>query len=289
MTGSAPARARTLGFYLRGNLLTAVGLSVLAVFLILALLAPWIAPFPGDAAGQVHPNHALLPPSGLHPFGTDNLGRDLFSLVLLGARISLGAGFVTILFALLIGVTLGLLAGYSGGWVDEVIMRFTDIVLGFPSLLLAVAIATTLGASLDHAVIAMALSWWPWYTRLLRSQVLALRRAEYVEAARLSGRSRGRILLRHILPNALTPVVVQASMDLGSVILTLAGLSFLGLGAQPPTPEWGLIISQGQNYVLTNWWYVTFPGLAILLSVSALNLVGDGLNDLLNPRERGVL
>ncbi len=285
--------ARRLGsslrFYLRGNALTAIGIFVIGLFILVALLAPWLAPYPGDALGQVHPSDALLAPSAAHLMGTDQLGRDLFSLVLLGARVSLGAGFVTILFALVIGVTLGLIAGYSGGWLDEVIMRLTDIVLGFPSLLLAVAIAATLGASLDHAVLAIALSWWPWYTRLIRSQVISLRHADYVQAARLSGLGRARILLRHILPNALTPVVVQASMDLGSVILTLAGLSFLGLGAQPPTPEWGLIVADGQNYVLTNWWYVTFPGLAILISVSALNLVGDGLNDLLNRRERGVL
>ena len=285
----AVRRSSALRFYLRGNALTAIGVAVIGLFILVALLAPWLAPYPGDALGQVHPAHALLPPSARHLMGTDQLGRDLFSLVLLGARVSLGAGFVTILFALVIGVTLGLVAGYSGGWLDEVIMRLTDIVLGFPSLLLAVAIAATLGASLVHAVVAMALSWWPWYTRLIRSQVLSLRQADYVQAARLSGLGRARILLRHILPNALTPVVVQASMDLGSVILTLAGLSFLGLGAQPPTPEWGLIVADGQNYVLTNWWYVTFPGLAILISVSALNLVGDGLNDLLNRRERGVL
>ncbi len=284
------ARMRSsLRFYLRGNALTAIGIAVIGLFVLVALLAPWLAPYPGDATGQVHPSDALLAPSATHLMGTDQLGRDLFSLVLLGARVSLGAGFVTILFALVIGVTLGLVAGYSGGWLDEVIMRLTDVVLGFPSLLLAVAIAATLGASLDHAVLAIALSWWPWYTRLIRSQVVSLRHADYVQAARLSGLGRARILLRHILPNALTPVVVQASMDLGSVILTLAGLSFLGLGAQPPTPEWGLIVADGQNYVLTNWWYVTFPGLAILISVSALNLVGDGLNDLLNRRERGVL
>ncbi len=288
MIGSARMGA-TLRFYVRRNLMTSIGVFVLAIFVLVAILAPWIAPYPGDAAGLVHPSHQLLPPSWQHPMGTDELGRDLFSLVLLGSRVSLGAGFVTIVFALLIGVTLGLIAGYAGGWLDEVIMRFTDIVLGFPSLLLAVAIAATLGPSLDHAVLAMALSWWPWYTRLIRSQVLSLRNADFVQAARLSGRNPARILLRHILPNAVTPVVVQASMDLGSVILTLAGLSFLGLGAQPPTPEWGLIIANGQNYVLTNWWYVTFPGLAILLSVSALNLVGDGLNDVLNRRERGVL
>lgn len=276
-------------YYLHGNTLTALGVAVLLLFVLAAIFAPWLAPHPLDAQGVVHPAQQLLPPSPAHPMGTDELGRDLFSLVLLGARISLGAGFLTIFAALWIGVLLGLFAGFFGGWVDELIMRFTDIVMGFPSLLLAVAIAATLGPSLGHAIMAIAMSWWPWYTRLIRSQVLALRTAGYVQAARLSGQPWPRILARHILPNALTPVVVQASMDLGSVILTLSGLSFLGLGAQPPTPEWGLIISEGRNYVLTNWWYVTFPGLAILLSVSALNLVGDGLNDLLNPRDRGVL
>lgn len=283
---ATPARIR---HYIRHNVITSVGLGLLAAFILVAILAPWIAPFPRDAAGAVHPAQQLLPPSALHPMGTDELGRDLFSMVLLGTRISLGISFVTILIALLLGVGLGLVAGYTGGWLDEVIMRFTDIVLAFPSLLLAVAIAATLGPSLLHAAIAIALSWWPWYTRLIRTQVVQLRSADFIQAARLYGLRDRLILLRHVLPNALTPIVVQATMDLGSVILTLSGLDFLGLGAQPPTPEWGLIIANGQNYALTSWWYVTFPGLAILLSVSALNLVGDGLNDLLNPRERGML
>jgi peptide/nickel transport system permease protein len=286
---AAVARRARLRFRVRGQGLTLVGAGLLAVFALAALLAPWIAPYPADARGAVHPGQALLPPSPAHLMGTDELGRDLFTLVLLGARVSLGAGLITIAAALVIGVSLGLVAGFFGGWVDEALMRFTDVVMAFPSLLLAVAIAATLGPSLGHAIVAIALSWWPWYTRLIRQEVLKLHGATFVQAARLAGLRPGQILLRHILPNALTPVVVQASMDLGSVILTLSGLSFLGLGAQPPTPEWGLIVADGRNYVLTNWWYVTFPGLAILLAVSALNLVGDGLNDLLNPRGREVL
>lgn len=275
-------------YYARRNVLTSICLVVLAVIALLAVFAPWVTPFPGDAIGQVHPGVSFRPPSAHNWFGTDDLGRDLFTLVVFGGRISLGAGALAIAFSLSIGIPLGLLAGYVGGWIDEVIMRFTDIVLSFPSLLLAVSISALLGPSLVNAIIAIALSWWPWYTRLIRSQVLIIRSSGYVESALLAGQSQSAILLRHVLPNAIAPIVIQASMDLGSVILTLAGLSFLGMGAQPPTPEWGLLVSQGRNYILSDWWYVTFPGLAILIAAGALNLVGDGLRDALDPRRRGM-
>lgn len=275
-------------YYARRNVLTSICLVVLAVIALLAVFAPWVTPFPGDAIGQVHPSVSFRPPSAHNWFGTDDLGRDLFTLVVFGGRISLGAGALAIVFSLCIGIPLGLFAGYVGGWLDEVIMRFTDIVLSFPSLLLAVSISALLGPSLVNAIIAIALSWWPWYTRLIRSQVLVIRSSGYVESALLAGQSQSAILLRHVLPNAIAPIVIQASMDLGSVILTLAGLSFLGMGAQPPTPEWGLLVSQGRNYILSDWWYVTFPGLAILIAAGALNLVGDGLRDALDPRRRGM-
>ena len=284
------ARARgTLRRFVGGSAVTRVAVVVFVIFVLVAVFAPLIAPYPQDAIGAVHPADGLASPSLRHLMGTDELGRDIFSMVVIGSRISIGISFLTILIALAIGVSLGLIAGYVGGGVDEGIMRFTDIVLAFPSLLLAVAIAATLGPSLSHAAIAIALSWWPWYTRLIRNQVVNLRSADFIQAASLSGLRRSAVLVKHVLPNALTPVVVQASMDLGSVLLTLAGLDFLGLGAQPPTPEWGLLVSDAQNYALTSWWYITFPGLAILLSTSAMNLMGDALNDLLNPRERGVL
>ncbi|WP_051662878.1 ABC transporter permease [Alicyclobacillus macrosporangiidus] len=277
---------RALAF-VRNNRLAFAALLVILAMALAALFAPWLAPYPGDAHGQAHSAEAFQPPSARHPFGTDSVGRDLLSLVLFGGRISLSAGLIAIVCALCIGVPLGLVAGYAGGWVDEVIMRFTDVVLSFPALLLAVAISALLGPSLTNAILAIALSWWPWYTRLVRSQVAVVRTAGFVEAAILAGQPRAAIVTRHVLPNALTPIIVQASMDLGSVILTLAGLSFLGMGAQPPSAEWGLLVSQGRSYILSDWWYVTFPGLAILVAAGALNMVGDGLRDVLDPRQRG--
>lgn len=275
-------------FYARRNVLTSISLFVLIVIVLMAIFAPWVTPYPHDAAGGVHAAQNFQPPSSKHWFGTDEIGRDLFTLVIFGGRISLSAGFIAIACALLIGVPLGLIAGYVGGWIDEVIMRFTDVVLSFPPLLLAVSIAAMLGPNLVNAVLAISLSWWPWYTRLIRSQVATLRHTGFVEAAVLAGKRPGSIMWRHVMPNAMTPIIVQASMDLGSVILTLAGLSFLGMGAQPPSAEWGLLVSQGKTYVLSNWWYVTFPGIAILISAGAFNLIGDGLRDFLDPRQKGV-
>lgn len=275
-------------YYMRHNALVTFGFAILALLVIASLLAPWLAPYPQDAHGAVHTERAFLPPSGAHLFGTDALGRDLFSLVLYGGRISLSAGFIAIVVSVAAGALIGLIAGYVGGWIDEMLMRFTDIVLSFPPLLLAVSIASLLGPSLSHALLAIMLSWWPWYTRLIRSQIVQLRSAGYVESAIVSGKGAGAIMRRHILPNSLSPVIVQASMDFGSIILTLAGLSFLGMGAQPPSTEWGLLVSQGKTYVLSNWWYAAFPGLPILLTAVALNLAGDGLRDLLDPRQKGV-
>lgn len=280
-----PPRRRALVRLVLAQPLPAAGASVFTLFVLLALLAPWLSPSPADALGAVHPAHALLAPlSPGHPLGTTQLGQDLLTLVLYGGRISLLAAGVAIAIALAIGVPLGAVAGYAGGAVDEAIMRFTDVVLAFPSMLLALAIAAALGPSLVNAILAIALTWWPWYTRLVRSQVMVVKSRGFVEAGRLVGVGPGRMLARHVVPNALTPLIVQASMDYGSVILTLASLSFLGLGAQPPTPEWGLLVSEGRNYVLNAWWYVTFPGLAIFLVVAALNFVGDGLHEALDPR-----
>lgn len=280
--------ARRALFYVRRNVLVSISAVILLGLILLSLLAPWIAPHPEDLKGVVHPEIAFSAPSGAHWFGTDELGRDLYSMVLYGGRVSLTASFIIIAIAVSVGMLVGLVAGYFGGWVDEVIMRFTDIVLSFPSLLLAVSISALLGPSLTNTVIAIALSWWPWYTRLIRSQVTALKHAGFVESATLAGNKPWTIMRKHILPNSLTPIIVQASIDLGSVILTLAGLSFLGMGAQAPSAEWGLLVSQGKTYVMSNWWYVTFPGIPILLSAIALNLIGDGVRDLLDPRQKGV-
>lgn len=251
-----------------------------------AILAPWIAPYPGHALGATEIKNKFRPPCLSHPFGTDELGRDIFSRVVYGGRISLQAGSVVIGMALVIGVPFGLLAGYFGGVMDEIIMRMVDVFLSFPPLLLALAIAAMLGPSLTNAMIAIAIAWWPWYTRLLRNEAVSVREREYVQAAKALGASWWRIIFRHLLPNTIVPVIIQASMDFGSVILTSASLSFLGLGAQPPSPEWGLMVSTSRTYFLTYWWIGTFPGLAIFLSVLAFNLVGDGLRELMDPRLR---
>jgi peptide/nickel transport system permease protein len=269
---------------LRANPLLVVGAVASACIVLVALLAPLLAPFPGDAGTATHPFAVLHPPSAQHWFGTDNVGRDVLSRVLYGARISPLIAFIVLLIAGAIGIPLGLAAGYFGGWLDEVIMRVTDIFLAFPPLLLALAFAAVLPPGLTTVIIAIAISWWPWYVRLIRGQAASVTGRPYVEACRALGIPRRRIILRHILPNSITPLIVQMSLDVGGVILTASALSFLGLGAQDPTPDWGLMVSEGQAYFPTDWWVVTFPGIAILLTAFAFNLLGDGLRDLLDPK-----
>jgi peptide/nickel transport system permease protein len=203
--------------------------------------------------------------------------------VLFGTRYSLLAAVIVLSLSVTIGTTVGLAAGYFGGRVDEALMRLTDVFLAFPALLLAMGISAALGASLTNSMIAIALVWWPWYARLVRGQTLRLRQEQFVEAARATGAGSIHTLARHVLPNCLTPIVVQVSLDVGYAILTTASLSFIGLGAQPPTPEWGAMVSVGKDYILDQWWMATFPGLAIFLAVVASNLVGDGLQEALSP------
>ncbi|MDQ7794954.1 MAG: ABC transporter permease [bacterium] len=278
---------RYSGYLITKNSLTTVGFGIVLVLLVIALLAPVFVPHPEHAVlGTTNVAEALRPPSGRYLFGTDELGRDLFSRVIYGTRISLQIGTLAVGLALLIGVPLGLVAGYLGGFVDEVIMRVTDIFLSFPPLLLAIAVAALLGRSLTNAMIAIAIAWWPWYTRLMRGTVISLREKPFVEAARMMGTPATRIMVRHVLVNSLSPVIVQASLDFGSVILTSAALSFLGLGAQPPQPEWGLILSTARNYFLVAPWYSFFPGMAMVITVLAFNLVGDGLREITDPKTR---
>lgn len=273
---------------IRRNKISFAGL-LFALFLVfVAVFAPWLAPYPQDATGAVHPANAFHPPDAIHLFGTDEAGRDILSRVIFGAPISLQIGGLVIALTLVIGVPLGVWAGYGGRAVDEVIMRITDMFLSFPPLLLALVISAVLGPSLTNSMIAIAIAWWPWYTRLARGQVVSLRERPFVEAARATGVKNFWIMFRHILPNSLTPIVVQASLDFGSVILTAASLSFLGLGAQPPTPEWGLMLSIGRYYFLDHWYLATFPGLAILATVLAFNLMSDGLREALSPKLRRV-
>ena len=268
----------------RRNPLLAVGAAIALALVVVALLAPVVAPYPEDARTASHPQATLEPPSSAHLFGTDQLGRDVLSRVLLGARISLRIAALVLLFSIAVGVPLGLAAGYFGGWVDDVIMRVTDVFLAFPALLLALALAAVLSPSVGNATLAIAVTWWPWYTRLARGQAASVAGRPFVESCRALGIPPLRTLLRHVLPNSITPVIVQVSLDVGGVILTAAALSFLGLGAQDPTPEWGLLVSQGQSYFTTQWWLVTFPGLAILVAALAFNLLGDGLREILDPR-----
>jgi peptide/nickel transport system permease protein len=262
------------------------GLVLVVLFLVLAAIGPWIVPYPEDARGAVHLERKLQPPSSGHWFGTDEVGNDVYTRVVLGARISLEIGLVITVLAMLIGVPLGVIAGYVRGPVGEIIMRVTDMFLSVPSLVLALAVVGALGPGILNAVIAIALVWWPGYVRLVEGKTLALGQEVFVEAARAVGTGRLRIVFLHILPNTLSPIIVKASMDMGAAILTAASLGFIGLGAQPPYPEWGAMISIGRNYLPTWWWYSAFPGLFIYLTVLGFNLIGDGLRDLLDPKSR---
>jgi peptide/nickel transport system permease protein len=246
----------------------------------IAIAAPVIAPY--DPV-SLAPKNRLLPPSSTNWFGTDDGGRDIFSRVVFGARYSLLAAVVVLSLAVTFGTAVGLIAGFAGGKIDEALMRLTDMFLAFPALVLAMGISAALGASLANSMIAIAVVWWPWYARLVRGQTLRLRQEQFVDAARASGASDARMIVRHILPNCWTPIIVQVTLDVGYAILTTASLSFIGLGAQPPTPEWGAMVATGKDYILDQWWLSTFPGLAIFLAVMAFNLVGDGLQEALSP------
>lgn len=265
------------------NPMALAGLAVILLWSLVAILAPTIAPY--DPLEQ-NIQDRLQPPSREHLCGTDELGRDIFSRIIYGARISLPMGLIVVVFAMLLGGTVGALSGFIGGRFDDLVMRLADITLAFPSIVLALAIAAALGPSLKNLLIAMMAVWWPEYARLMRGQVLSVKNNDYVEACRAIGVSSGRTLLRHIVPNTGTPLLVKASLDAGSAILTVAALSFIGLGAVPPTPEWGAMISMGRTKFY-QWWMMTFPGLAILTVVLGFNFLGDGLRDALDPRLRG--
>ncbi len=267
--------------------LSVVGFSLVALFLVVALIAPVIITYPADIRGAIHMDQKLRPPTSGHPFGTDEVGRDIYTQVIMGTRLSLQIGLIIILIAMGIGIPLGMAAGYTGGWVNEVIMRTTDIFLSVPGLLLALAIVGALGPGIKNAMIALSLVWWPGYVRLVQGKTLALREESFVEAARSLGASRIRLLFSHLLPNCASPIIVKASMDMGMAILFAANLGFIGVGAQPPEPEWGAMISAGRNYLPEHWWLATFPGLAILITVLGFNLLGDGLRDVLDPQSRG--
>ncbi|MFD1772686.1 nickel transporter permease [Paenibacillus rhizophilus] len=265
----------------RRNKTAMLGLGIIVFFILIALLAPFIAPY--DYKEQVLMDR-LKAPSAAHWFGTDDLGRDMFTRILYGARISLWVGFFSVIGSIIVGTLLGVLAGYYGRWIDMLISRLFDILLAFPSILLAIAIVAILGPSLQNALYAIAIVNIPTYGRLVRAKVLSLKSEEYITAARAIGMKNTRILLTHILPNSLTPIIVQGTLGIATAIIEAAALGFLGLGAQPPEPEWGKMLSDSRQFIQKAPWTVVFPGLSIMLTVLGFNLMGDGLRDVLDPR-----
>ncbi|MBM6382819.1 nickel transporter permease [Paenibacillus sp. ACRRY] len=265
----------------RRNRLALAGLIIIVFFILLAFLAPYISPY--DYKEQVLTDR-LQAPSAEHWFGTDDLGRDVFSRVLHGARISLWVGFFSVIGSIIAGALLGLVAGYYGKWADMLISRLFDILLAFPGILLAIAIVAILGPSLQNALLAIAIVNIPTYGRLVRSRVLSLRQEEFITSARTLGANNMRILFRHILPNSLTPLIVQGTLGIGTAIIEAAALGFLGMGAQPPDPEWGKMLSDSRQFLQKAPWTLIFPGLSIMLTVLGFNLLGDGLRDTLDPK-----
>ena len=280
----APRRGRwrRLARYCRANPLIVLGTAIIVFWTVVAVLAPLIAPY-GPLQQDIV--NRLQGPEAGHLFGTDDLGRDVLSRVMYGAGISLPIGAVLVLAGGIVGTLIGMIAGYVGGAVDETLMRLTDLIFAFPTIILAMAVAAALGPSLEHSIIAILVVWWPSYARLARGMVLSVSKEEYVTAARAVGLGSVRLLFSHVMRNAMGPIVVLATLDLGNAILTFSGLSFLGLGATPPAPEWGSMVSTGAQE-MDQWWLGAFPGLAIWTAVLAFNALGDGLRDALDPRGR---
>jgi peptide/nickel transport system permease protein len=266
--------------------LSVTGLVLVLLLLLLSVFGPWLAPYPEHITGSISTAARFGPPSAKHWFGTNEMGQDVLSLVLGGARVSVLAGLAVVLLGAAVGTVVGAIAGYAGGWTDELLMRLSDLKLTIPGLFLAMAVAAALGPGIVNMVIAIALSWWPGYARLVRGEVMAKKEELFVTAARAVGAGPGRIVFRHILPNVMTPVIVKMSLDMGFAILTVASLGFIGIGVKPPMPEWGLLLSVARSYMPDFWWTAIFPGLAIFLAVFGFNLLGDGLRDVFDPRSK---
>ena len=273
------AYAGWLGF--ARNRLAMLGLALVLLLVLVAVLAPWIAPYP-PTIGEL--SERLQPPSAQHWFGTDDQGRDILSRLIHGSRVTLYVVLLVAVLAAPVGLLVGTAAGYAGGWVDAVLMRITDIFLAFPRLILALAFVAALGPGIENAVIAIAITSWPPYARIARAETLTIRQADYINAVKLLGAGPARIVLRHVMPMCLPSVIVRVTLDMAGIILTAAGLGFLGLGAQPPMPEWGAMIAAGRAYVLDQWWVAAAPGAAIFVVSLAFNLLGDGLRDALDPK-----
>jgi peptide/nickel transport system permease protein len=283
-------RQAILGSVYRGvlavlsNPTAVVGLVIVALLILMAIFAPWLSmgqsPLRQDLVGR------LAAPSAEHWFGTDELGRDIFARTLYGARATLTIVLLVSVVVVPIGLAVGTVSGYLGGWVDAVLMRITDIFLAFPRLILALAFAAALGPGLENAVIAISLTSWPAYARIARSETMAIARSDFIQAVVLQGASTWRVLFRHIVPLCLSSVIVRLTLDMAGIILTAAGLGFLGLGARPPTAEWGAMVSSGRDVILDQWWVATIPGLAIFIVSLGFNLLGDGLRDVFDPKSR---
>jgi peptide/nickel transport system permease protein len=281
-----PARSGTTGRFARRwlrnrNLL--LGGGIIGILILIALFAPLLTPY--NPQGQDYTS-TLLPPSAQHPFGTDNFGRDMLTRVIYGMQIDLRIGVTAVIAPFLIGIVLGALSGYFGGWLDTIIMRCVDVVQAFPFIVLIVAIVAVLGPGINNMYIAVALTAWIVYARLIRGEILVVKNKEFVEAARAMGMTDARIITRHVLPNVISPAIVYAMADIALYIGLAAALGFLGLGAKPPTPEWGVMITEGQPFITTAWWMSTLPGLALVITGIGLSLIGDGLADALRPGAR---
>ncbi len=287
-TPSSRRHARLAAWYqgwlsFRANPMTMIGLAILLFLVFIAAFAPWLAPhdpFAQDLAARLQP-----PGSGTYILGSDGLGRDILSRLMYGSRITLYIVTLVVIIAPVAGLLIGTVAGYAGGWADVVLMRITDIFLAFPRLVLALAFVAALGAGIENAVLAISLTAWPPYARIARAETLTIRHSDFIHAVRLQGAGPLRIITRHIWPLCISSLVVRVTLDMAGIILAAAGLGFLGLGAQPPSPEWGAMISEGRKFILDHWWVATMPGLAIFTVSLAFNLLGDGLRDVLDPKE----
>jgi peptide/nickel transport system permease protein len=277
------SNAKEIIHAVKGSPLTVLGFSIIAALILVAIFAPAIAPYDPIAMNL---SHRLAPPSMSHWLGTDELGRDILSRIIYGTGVALKIMVIVLLIDLPLGLFLGIIAGYFGGWLDEVIMRLADIFMAFPRLILAMAIGAALGPSLVNTMIAIAITMWPTYARLARGETLSIKERAFIEAEKALGTSKAKILFSSILPLCSSTTIVRATLDMGEVIRIAAGMSFLGLGAQPPTPEWGLMVSTGRSFLVNQWWVPTFPGFAILLAVVGFNLLGDGIRDISDPHLR---
>ena len=269
----------------RRNHLAMLGLAITVALVLMAIFAPWLAPY--DPIAQNLAERLQPPGTPGHWLGTDDFGRDIWTRILFGSRITLYIVLLVILTAPVAGLIIGTVAGYLGGWVDQVLMRITDIFLAFPRLILALALVAVLGPGIENAVLAIALTAWPPYARVARAETLTVRNADYIAAVRLQGAGAARVIWGHVMPMCLPSVIIRVTLDMAGVILTAAGLGFLGLGVQPPMPEWGLMISSGRKFLFEQWWVATMPGLAIFIVSLGFNLLGDGLRDVLDPRSAG--